>query len=273
MVDLHLHTNHSDGYFGPEQLVIKAAEKKIKVIAITDHDSISAYDAASVEAAKYNIELISGVELSSEIAGREIHILGYFIDTKNVELNEYLKFFRTERVRRAEKIVKKLNLLGVDISTEDVFRIAKDSAVGRPHIAQVLIEKNIVPSYVEAFGKYLGNHASAYVKKVYISPASAYKIINDAGGLAFLAHPGNIVDRVLIELIESGLDGIEIIHPSHSEFQTKNFRKIASEYFLLTSGGSDFHGGRRNDEYNLGNYSIPSKFIDEMKKRLISTKI
>ena len=148
-------------------------------------------------------------------------------------------------------------------------KFAKNSAVGRPHIAQALLEKGQVKSFFEAFYKYIGNHAPAYERKVHLSPQSAFKIINDAGGLSFIAHPGNMPEILIKELIDAGVDGIEVIHPSHSPEQVRFYRGIVNEYFLLESGGSDYHGGRREDDDNLGKYYTTIKVIDAMRTRLV----
>ncbi len=146
---------------------------------------------------------------------------------------------------------------------------SKNSAVGRPHIAQALLEKGLINNYYEAFNKYIGNNGPAYEKKVHISPQSAFKIISDAGGLSFIAHPGNMPENILKEIIEEGVDGIEVIHPSHSSQQVKFYRGIVNEYFLLESGGSDFHGGKREDMGNLGKYFTNYSIIENMRTRLM----
>lgn len=269
-IDLHIHTAFSDGAYSPEEVVQKCVEAGLTKISITDHDSISAIPQVTEIAGKHNIEVISGVELSSEMMDNEVHILGYFLDINNSELIEYLRFFRDERLRRVGKIIKKLNNLGLEISVDDVTKdIPSYVAVGRPHIAQAMFNKGLVSSYYDAFNKYLRNSGPAYEKKVHISPVSAYKIINEAGGLAVIAHPGNMQQDILKYLIEAGADGIEVIHPSHNEVMTKNYQEIASAYFLLASGGSDFHGGKRNDEQNLGKYYVTPRYLDAMKQRII----
>jgi 3',5'-nucleoside bisphosphate phosphatase len=267
--DLHTHTNFSDGYYSPAELLHKALEKGIGIIGITDHDSVSGVKAAREVSSKIGIEVIPGVEISTEIGDSEIHILGYFIDPDNKELERYLVFFREERYKRALRIVEKLNILGFSLKMDDVMHHAKDSAIGRPHIAQALLEKGFVNSFFEAFNKYIGNNGPAFEKKVHLSPQSACKIINDAGGLSFIAHPGKMQEHLIKELIDAGIDGIEVIHPSHSANQSKYYRGITNEYFLLESGGSDFHGGRREDDGNLGKYFINYKAIDAMRSRLV----
>ena len=267
--DLHMHTYFSDGYNSPEMLIEKAHSRGIKTLSITDHDSTNGISEASRFASKYDIEVIPGVEISTDIRDSEVHILGYFIDPKNEDLEHYLGFFREERYKRAIRMVKKLNILGLDISIEDVMVFAKNSAIGRPHIAQALLAKGQVKSFFEAFYKFIGNHAPAYERKVHLSPQSAFKIISDAGGLSFIAHPGNMPEILIKELIDAGVDGIEVIHPSHSHEQVRFYRGIVNEYFLLESGGSDFHGGKREDDENLGKYYTSSKVVETMRTRLV----
>jgi predicted metal-dependent phosphoesterase TrpH len=207
--------------------------------------------------------------MSSDIRDREVHILAYFIELNNAELERYLMFFREERVRRAERMTRKLQALGFNITLNDVLEKAQNSAVGRPHIAQALLDKGYVSSYYEAFSKYIGNDCPAYEKKVHISPRSAFKIISDAGGLSFIAHPGLMSESLLKELIDAGVDGIEVIHPSHSPQQVRFYKGIVNEYFLLESGGSDYHGGKREDEKNFGKFCINYQAVEAMRKRLL----
>jgi len=267
--DLHMHTYFSDGYHSPEKLIEKANARGIKTLSITDHDNVFGIFEATEFAKKYDIEVIPGVEISTDIRDTEVHILGYFVDPKNTDLEHYLNFFREERYKRALRIIKKLNILGLDISIEDVMVFAKNSAMGRPHIAQALLAKGQVKSFFEAFYKYIGNHAPAYERKVHLSPQSAFKIISDAGGLSFIAHPGNMPEILIKELIDAGVDGIEVIHPSHSHEQVRFYRGIVNEYFLLESGGSDYHGGKREDDENLGKYYTTFKVVETMKTRLV----
>jgi len=266
--DLHMHTYFSDGFNSPEELLKKAAKEGIKTLSITDHDNVNGIFEAIEFAKKYEIEIIPGVEISTDIRDTEVHILGYFLDPSNADLAHYLNFFREERYKRAIRMVKKLNILGLDISIDDVLVFAKDSAIGRPHVAQALLAKGQVKSFFEAFYKFIGNHAPAYERKVHLSPQSAFKIISDAGGLSFIAHPGNMPEILIKELIDAGVDGIEVIHPSHSPEQVRFYRGIVNEYFLLESGGSDYHGGKREDDENLGKYYTSSKVVDTMRTRI-----
>ena len=268
-IDLHMHTNYSDGQHSPEELIVKIKESGIDIVSITDHDTVNGIEESIEIGKQYGIEVIPGLEISSDIRDREVHILGYFVDPNNQELGEYLKFFRAERVKRAIRITEKLKALGLDLDLDDIMEIAQNSAVGRPHIAKAMVKKRLVSNYFEAFSKYIGNGCPAYERKVHVSPRSAFKIISDAGGLSFIAHPGNLPDAIMTELIEAGLDGIEVIHPSHLPHQVKHYRGIVDEYFLLESGGSDFHGGDRNDYSNLGKYTTTITKVEAMRKQLL----
>jgi predicted metal-dependent phosphoesterase TrpH len=268
-IDLHSHTNYSDGFNSPKELIDKAKDRGIEVLSITDHDNLAAIAEASDYGREVGVEIIPGVEISSDIMDREIHILGYFVEPGNPELERYLEFFRAERLKRADRIVRKLNTLGISLKLDDVLRVARNSAVGRPHIAQAMVEGGFINSYYEAFNKYIGNGCVAYEKKVHVSPRSAFKIISDSGGLSFIAHPGIMPENILKELIESGVDGIEVIHPSHSQQLVKFYRGIVNEYFLLESGGSDYHGGKREDDNNFGKYYVTASVVDAMRQRLL----
>jgi len=264
-VDLHTHTTYSDGANSPEELLNLAKKKKIDVIGITDHDTIDGIDEAFQYAKKLNIEVIPGLEISTDVEGEEVHLLGYFIDHKDVELNKYLQFFREERLERAKRILKRLNNIDIELTLSEVQKIAKNSPICRPHIAKALLEKGIVKNFQSAFNKYIGDFGPAFEKKIHVSPQSAIKIINDAGGLAFIAHPGKMKESILKNLINLGIDGIEVIHSSHKKYQQKFYRGIVNQYCLLESGGSDYHGGMRNDGDNFGKYYTTNSVLDNIK--------
>lgn len=267
-IDLHTHTNKSDGTLSPSKLVLKAKENGITTISITDHDSVNALEEAMEVGKDVGVNVIPGVELSTDIEDKEVHLLGLFLDINNNELKKYLSFFRDERFYRAKRIIKKLNMLGHTITIDDVLEHAQNSAIGRPHIALAMVERGIVSNYYEAFSKYIGDDCPAYEKKIHVSPKSALKIISDADGLSFVAHPNYISESILTTLIKAGIDGIEVIHPSHNDYQIRFYRGIVNQYCLLESGGSDFHGGEKGDESNLGKYYISQAKLDAMLKIL-----
>ncbi len=268
-VDLHIHTTCSDGVLSPKDIVLKAKSAGLQAISITDHDTIKAIDIAKDEADSVGLELVSGVEMSATYDDVDVHILGYFINTKDAPLNEYLDRCKIFRLKRAEKMVHNLSKMGVNIDVDQILVKAQNGSVGRPHIAAVLQERGYVKTYSEAFGKYLGAHSPAYVKSIETPPAEVIEMISNAGGLSFLAHPGrSIPDDMLRYLIDLGLDGIEIIHPSHDEYQVQYYKEIANEYFLLFSGGSDYHGARQQDEVNFGQVTIQYSWLEKIKVRL-----
>lgn len=267
-VDFHLHTTASDGFHSPKELVEKAVRAGFTAISITDHDTLEGYKAALPFARKASLELIPGVELSSEFQGKEVHILGYFVDTESAEFQSALEFFTKERFYRAERIIKKLNGMGLDLSINEIADQYPGLPIGRPHIAELLLRKEYVKSFPEAFYTYLGNNAPAYEKKVYISPESAFRLIAAASGLSFIAHPGNMPEDVLKALIDAGCDGIEVMHPSLNNSQIKFLHDLTNNYFLLRSGGSDFHGGKKKDDENFGRFYLRYDEVRAMKSRL-----
>ncbi|HTR98894.1 MAG TPA: PHP domain-containing protein [Bacteroidota bacterium] len=267
--DLHLHTTYSDGALSPSELLDRARQAGLTAISITDHDHTGALDEAMQVAAHRGIEVIPGVELSTMVGESDVHILGYFIDHRDARLQEYLALFRSERRRRAERIVRKLNGLNVPLTIDGVMRRAGSGSVGRPHIATALVEEGLIGTYQEAFTRYIGFGKPAYEKKYMISPREAIGMIAAAGGLSFIAHPSTFLQEgVLLDIIDAGIDGIEVIHPSHTAELTAHYRGIVGEYFLLASGGSDFHGGRRNDAEALGRYTITMGELNMMRRRL-----
>jgi len=262
-VDLHLHSNYSDGKYSIPEVIELAIDKGLKVISITDHDTIDGVQEASFLAEAKGIQNIPGVEVSSEIEGQEIHILAYFIDINNSDLKVYLQKFKEERLKRAERILSKLKKLGVNLTIEEVLQFSESKPITRPHIAFALIKKKIVKSYYEAFQKYLGDFSDAYEKKQHSSPEVVIELIKSCGGLSFLAHPYNLSDGKLMDIIKYGIDGIESYHPTIKKSRQEFLHKIALQFSLLESGGSDFHGGLRNDYSNFGKFGL---YLNQMEK-------
>jgi predicted metal-dependent phosphoesterase TrpH len=239
------------------------------VLGITDHDTVGALDEA-IEAGKtLGVEVIPGMELSASSPDGEIHILGYFMDYHSPLLTEALTIFRQKRIERIERIVGKLNRMKIPLTVESVLAEATGDSVGRPHIANALVNNGHAASYHQAFNKYIGEGRPAFEKKDEFSAGDTIRLIAGAGGLSFLAHPGRSVDETLLhELIKSGLDGIEVYHPSHTPERIEFYRGVVSEYFLLESGGSDYHGGMKKDDHMLGKIGVPPDSVDIMRRRL-----
>ncbi len=267
--DLHLHTSHSDGAYPPREVLAKVKTAGISVISITDHDNIGAIEEAQEAGRELGVEVVPGVELSASFEVAEIHILGYFFDTTHPALREALSIFRERRLKRAERIVDKLNKLNIPLSMQSVLDEAGGDSVGRPHIANAMVSQGHAESYYHAFRQYLGNGKPAFERKEGFSPEETIALIAEAGGLSFLAHPGNYMEESAIRhLIDAGLDGIEVIHPSHSAERVEYYKSIVDQYYLLESGGSDFHGGLKNDERALGAFTVPVSVVDTMRRRL-----
>jgi len=267
--DLHTHTMYSDGALSPYELLQKAKSVGLRTISITDHDSVDGLDEAKEYAKELNIEVVPGIELSASFNSEEVHILGYFIDYHNKTLLDVLALFCDGRMKRAERIVDKLNQMNIPLKLESVLATLKGNSIGRPHIATALVNEGHAHSYYDAFNKYIGDGRPAYEKKLDFSVEETIQLIAACGGLSFLAHPGRLVTKnALFSLIKAGLDGIEVIHPSHSPDLVRYYRGIVNEYSLLESGGSDFHGGLKNDHEIFGQFGIPITAVETMRCRL-----
>lgn len=268
-VDLHIHSTYSDGLFSPAEIFELAKQRGLKAISITDHDTVAATMIATEIGSDYGIEVVPGIEIGVAHDGCEVHLLGYFIDHTNPALAEYAELLMESREERAQTIVRVLRQQGVHISYDMVKDKAQGAPIGRPHIAQVLVEEGYVFSSYEAFDKYLGEKKSGDVPKLNIGLRRAVNMVKDAGGLAFLAHPATIecCNDVIKLLISYGLDGIESIHPKHTFEQRRHYGYLAEHHHLLQSGGSDCHGGRHGNIV-LGTLPVPFSFLEAMKARL-----
>lgn len=239
-------------------------EKKLAVFSVTDHDNIDGYKKMKTLLTEDDPILISGVEISTTHDGADMHILAYLFDPDNEQFNDALREFQQRRSRRGMKMVEKLNEMGVPLEYADVEAEAKGGSVGRPHVAMALQKKQLVSYYEEAFNKYIADGKPAYIPKENFSPKEAIKIIHEAGGLAFLAHPGiNNKEQYLDLLLEYGLDGIECFHSSHRQPDVDRYRELARRHHLLVSGGSDYHG-IENRYGVVGSQRVPYKYYDEL---------
>ncbi len=265
-VDMHVHTTKSDGMLTPPEVVMKAKEAGLKAVGIVDHDTMEGLEAAYQAGKRWGVEIVPGIELSSQYEGNDIHIIGYYCDSAHPKMIDYIKKFINKRYNRAKKIVQLLNNMGINIAMKDVVAEATSKCIGRPHIAAVLMEKGYVYSFQEAFIKYIGYHSKAYVEKYRISPQSAIALISEAGGLSFIAHPPkNLNIETMFDFTKAGLDGLEIIHPRLQDKETRRLQEFANNYDLLISGGSDCHG-RKGDNITIGKYRIPYAYLEKIKK-------
>ncbi len=269
MIDLHCHTTASDGTFTPQRLVKKASEIGLKALAITDHDTVEGIDEALNTRAilNDNIDIVPGVELSVEFSPGTMHLLGLFIDHHNIRLKETLSVLREFRNQRNPLMIKKLQELGVEITMEEVEKEAGGEVVSRNHMAKILVKKGYAKDINDAFKKYLSKDSPAYVARKRLSPEESIKLIHHAKGIAILCHPmqlklgmGYELERLISDLKEIGLDGIEVYYSDHTEEQQDRFMELAQKNGLLISGGSDFHGDNKPDfslATGMGNMCIP----------------
>ena len=265
--DLHLHTTESDGRLTPAELVRMAKSKGLKVIAVTDHDSIGGIDEAIKEAGKEpQIVVVPGVEINTDLASGELHVLGYFLNYSDPDLVKALGKIRESRVGRAEKMVEKLHGLGLNIEWQRILDLARGESICRPHIAQALLEKGYVSSEREAFDKYIGRNGPAYVEREKIKPVDAVRIIVKACGLAVLAHPADIegLDYMLDELIAAGLVGMEVYYGQYDQATRERLLRMAQARKLISTGGTDYHHFLDDREVPMGAVDIPDDCIRKL---------
>ncbi|MEA3489681.1 MAG: PHP domain-containing protein [Candidatus Omnitrophota bacterium] len=265
-VDLHVHTIYSDGMFSPGEVVKRAVEMGLRAVAITDHDCVEGI-LPSIEAAKgTGLEIVPGVEISAAKGGSEIHILGYFIDWKDPFLVVIFRRMRENRVERMRSMVSLLCGQGIDIDIEEVLTSAPAGTVGRLHLARVMLESGVVRDLNEAFDRYIGNGKSCHVKHERLDYGKAIDIIRKAGGVPVLAHPGTMGnDEDIPDYVKAGLRGIEVYHSKHRPSVNDRYIKIANEYDLLKTGGSDCHG-MGVGEVLLGRVKVGYEVVEKLKE-------
>jgi len=264
--DLHLHTLFSDGTFTARQIVMEARDSGLCAISITDHDTVEAIAPAIEEAGKVDVEVLSGVELSAEYDGIEIHMLGYLIDYENKALLEKLEFLKNVRVERIYKITEKLKGLGISLDAAKVFAVSVLGTVGRLHVARAMVKEGIVSSIYEAFAKYIGDKGPAYVANFRLTPQEAIKIIKEAKGIPVLAHPYCLNRDDLIPMFaDMGLMGLEVYYPEHTQSMINYYLGIAKNFKLLVTGGSDFHGDAKPD-VKMGVFKVPYELVEKLKQ-------
>jgi len=275
-VDLHLHTTASDGVMTPAEIVRYAKAKGLQAIAITDHDTIDGLEEGLFEGERIGFEVIPGVEISAEHSPGSMHLLGFFIDIYHPLINERLAHLQKARAERNPKMVEKLNQLGINISFEEVLKASGGGQIGRPHFAQVLMEKNYVRSFEEAFDRFLKKGAPAYVDKFRFSPKEALHFIKEAKGVAVLGHPNTLgvkgyseLESLLFQLIEDGLKGVEVYYPEHSNLEIEQYKGLVEKYNLLVTGGTDYHGIEKNGleiGVGRGDMKLPYSMVENLKE-------
>jgi predicted metal-dependent phosphoesterase TrpH len=259
VIDLHLHTTASDGRLLPADLVRTAHAAGLTVIAVTDHDTVAGLSAAREAAGSLGITLVPGIEITAVDDGRDVHMLGYFIDVDDAALAAFLARQRADRRRRIDEIVARLDALGLPLDRPLPGETGDDaSAVGRPHVARALMAAGHVASIAEAFERFIGEHALAYVPRLGAPPADVISVVHATGGVASLAHPGkSIPDDRIDAMIDAGLAAVEVYHPDHSPEQVASYQRLVAMRGLIATGGSDYHGPGSGRADALGRVTLP----------------
>ena len=265
--DLHLHTTASDGRLTPRELVQQAAKLNLDVIAVTDHDTVEGIPPA-LEAAKSfpQLMVIPGVEINTDVPKGEVHILGYFINYLDPKLRRNLEELRTSRYERGKKMVAKLSEMGINVEWERVMELAGGGSVGRPHIAQAMLERGYVSSLREAFDNYIGRNGPAYIERKKLTPLDAVRLVVESDGLPVLAHPADIdpLEPFLLQLKKAGIVGIEIYYNGYSTRTIAQLKSLAQKHALISSGGSDYHGLDTSIGADIGSIHLPQDSVQQL---------
>lgn len=267
-IDLHLHTTESDGKLTPPDLIALAVQRELKFIAITDHDTTDGLDPAWKAAmSSPQLTVIAGIELSTDIPGNEIHVLGYYIDHRDTNFQMLLQSFRESRVGRAQKMVEKLGEMGMPLEWTRVREIAGRGSIGRPHVAQAMLERGYISQFQEAFEKYIGRNGPAYVEREKQTPEAAVQLIGEVGGVAVLAHPAQVdnLENVLTSLKAAGLKGMEVHYAQYDAETVARLAALAEKYDLLPCGGSDYHALGTPTERLPGTAGPPMWVAEEIR--------
>jgi len=264
--DLHLHTFFSDGTFSPEELEERGKGVGLAAMALTDHDTVEGCERMAQACAAHGIEFVAGSELTAEFDGKEVHLLGYFLDTANEMLCAELKRFQAVRQARIEEMVRRLNLLNIPLEAESVFRLANCRSPGRPHVGRALVQEGLCGSLDEAFDRFLKKGRPAWVPKCKVDAMDAITLIHQAGGLAVMAHPAlNQGDELIPQLVRQGLDGLECFHTRNVGHMPEHYMRLAARYNLLVTGGSDCHGYSKGKPL-IGGVKLPGVYFDKLKE-------
>lgn len=279
MIDLHAHTNGSDGDKTPEELIDLAISKKMKALAITDHDTTASLKRAIEYAKDKDIILVPGIEFGAEVKKGEMHILGLFIDYKNKKLNDKLQYLIDGRNERNEKFVKEFNKIGFNVTMEELEEVSGGKAIGKPHFTKIFLQKGYIKEAEEAYAKYFRKSPFLDIKRCAYEPKEIIELIKEANGTVILAHPQSLklneqeLREKIKELKSYGLDGLECYHSKQTPEEMKLFRKIALENNLLISKGSDYHGPITKPDIELGtgiNNNIVNDEEDEILEKILN---
>jgi hypothetical protein len=277
MIDLHMHSTFSDGTFTPEELVAEGAKVGLKAMALTDHDTTDGVPRFLAAAKTTGIRAISGVEVSADFTGGALHMLGYGVDPSDTQLRHHLRWIREGRDARNHEIMRKLHTMGIRITMDEIRAFAKEEVVARPHFAQVLIAKGFARDKKDAFEKYLGKGRPAYAERRRLSAEDTAELIRAAGGIPVMAHPFTLnlskqqMRALLVRLKEAGLLGLEVYYSEHTVDMERDFLKLANEFGLVPTGGSDFHGANSpaiRMGRGFGSLVVPDVAIDRIEALL-----
>ena len=268
LIDLHAHTTASDGALSPAALVELARREGVGVLGVTDHDTVAGLDEALEAGARFGVEVIPGMEISCYYHRQEVHLLGYFVDHHAPALLEQLAAWREERLGRMRHMVERLRRYGINLDAERLATRDAGSSVGRPHVAQALVQDGHVGTVEEAFDRFLAEGKPAYVPRQRVPAAQAILLVRKAGGLPVLAHPGIYHnDGMIADLVRDALAGIEVLHRDHNAAAVERYRRLAARYDLVCTGGSDFHGLAAATPQRLGQPNLPQADLDALRAR------
>ncbi|MBZ0165272.1 MAG: PHP domain-containing protein [Candidatus Omnitrophica bacterium] len=269
IADLHIHTHFSDSTSPPEEVVEQAYAARVDCIGIADHDIVEGVAPTVKAAEKYGIEVIPGVELSTQANGKDIHMLGYLFDYENPEMQQKLLGMQHSRGERMRLMIHKLAEMGVSgIDFDEVCSLTESGAVGRPHLATVLVKNGVVPNMQAAFDRYLADDRPAFVPKTKLTPTEGIEMIRSYGGVAVLAHPMfTRVDELIPQFVDAGMQGLEVYYPNCTPKTTEYYARIAKKHDLVATGGSDAHGSAKKNTY-LGKTTIPYEQVELLKDRV-----
>ncbi len=273
--DLHSHTTCSDGILPVRDLVQKAIDTGFTALSITDHDTMAAHRLLKKEALPSDFSVVPGIELSCHDFGRDIHVLGYFLDMDNEDLQGYERAFHQDREDRAKRMVRQLQDVGAHITFDDVMDHAGTAPIGRPHVAAALIANGHVATISEAFDRYLEVGKPGYASRSPFSVRQAVEVIRAADGISIVAHPHRTFTEkhLLLNLLATGIDGVEVHHPSHWPTTRDYYARVAAEHGLLVTGGSDFHGTRDYDDYNFGTFGVTQELFDALHTKHVQRRL
>lgn len=272
MIDLHLHTTASDGRLDPVDLVARTHDAGVRILSVTDHDTMSGVPAAAEAASKLGVEFLPGVEITAVLERRDVHLLGYFLDPSPPALESFLRSQRDDRLTRARGMSEKLEQLGVPIEIDPIVKsaVAEGRSVTRPLLARALVDAGHARSQREAFDRWIGDGGAAYIPRTGSSPADVVRLISKAGGVCSIAHPGLLNrDHLVPSLAKAGLAAIEVYHPEHDHSAQTHYRRLAAQHDLAVSGGSDFHGDDHRRASSLGSVGVPREAFIPLLQRLV----